>query len=73
MRHWYYDRAGTSRWSGPHVLGDTTFRPVVDVVAWQYGRLDVFAIDTNNEMRHNHAEHARVPFGAWENLHGIFR
>ena len=70
MKHWWFDRAGESRWRGPETLGNTTFGGTPTAVSWGDGRLDVFGRDTNGAVRHAYAERDGGGFSAWETLLG---
>jgi hypothetical protein len=74
MRQMYFDRIGDNQWRGPGQIGDTTFTSTIHAVSWEPGRIDLFGVDTNNQMRHAYHQHGDTAgFAAWENLGGIFQ
>lgn len=69
IRQWWFDRIGENRWRGPGTLGDTTFAGPPSAVSWEPGRIDLYARDTNGNLRHAYFQHGVTEgFTAWETL-----
>jgi Repeat of unknown function (DUF346) len=69
MRQWWFDRLGDNRWRGPGTLGTTTFAGPPSAVSFEPGRIDLFARDTNDNLRHAYYQHGVTGgFTAWETL-----
>jgi hypothetical protein len=75
LHQWHFDRLGDSTWHHT-TMADTTFTNHPGThkpIAWAPGRLDLFAIDTNNTMRHRWYDHPNGWTPTWQHLNGQFQ
>jgi hypothetical protein len=65
--HWWWTG---SAWSSDNLGGNILGDP--EIASWSYGRLDVFARGTNNELWHKYYDTYRgASWTAWESLGGL--